>query len=94
LGLLVPGILFIALWKIHYRNNFLVRVVPFCYTILAYYGHRKVLFSSLFDNPDYISKVSMDKDELYKMIIMFSALSMNLIYIGMFLSIKRIDCKI
>jgi hypothetical protein len=73
-------------------NNLSIRVIPICYSILAYYGHSKIIFTCLFEDPNDSYMVYMNKDALFKIVIMFSALSMNIIYIGMFLSIKRNDC--
>lgn len=50
------------------------------------------MFGGIFDDPIDSSQVHMSKDNLFRHIIQFGALSFNLVYIGVFLVLSRKDC--
>jgi hypothetical protein len=66
--------------------------MPFLYALISYKAHTHVLFKGAYDSGAGGDQVAMSKDDLFRQIILFSALSFNLIYIGVFLVFNRRDC--
>lgn len=85
---------FVGISLIHSYNPLGARAAPFLYSLLSYPVHTKLIFSDRFDDPADEFKVHMTKDMLFNNCIIFAALSINLIYIAIFLTINRRDSLI
>jgi len=72
-------------------NDTTRRVIPFVFAIYSYYNHSRYIFRGLFDSED-ASSVTMSRDHLFRHIIQFSSMSLNLTYICIFLITKKADC--
>jgi hypothetical protein len=90
--LLVTLLVFKLVSKIHCYNSITMRVVPIFYMVVAYYSHTRLIFGNQFDVDGDPYRLMMRKDDLFKLIIQYSALTMNIIYISVFLVIRRSDC--
>lgn len=66
--------------------------MPYLYTLIAYYSHTTIIFGGLYDDPSNPGIVHMSKDSLLRQVILFGALSFNLIYICVFLVFERREC--
>lgn len=73
-------------------NNYTTAYFPYLYAILSYYSHAGFIFKGTYDAEDDPTKVVMSKDNLFRHIVQFAALGMNLIFMGIFLVITRRDC--
>ena len=63
--------------------------------VFSYFCHSNFIFKGTFDeSPEHPEKVHMLKDQLWRHIIQFTSMSLNLTYICIFLINKRRDCII
>ena len=83
-----------GLSKLYMLNVYTTTYMPFAYALISYYSHTVFIFKGTFDDNQDHSIVHMSKDDLFRHIIQFAALSFNLIYIGAFLVFNRRDCII
>ena len=84
--------MFLTLSRVYNANKFTTAYFPYLYAILSYYSHAGFIFRGYYDDPTDSSQVHMTKDILFRHIVQFAALGMNLIFMGIFLVITRRDC--
>jgi hypothetical protein len=84
--------MFLTLSRMYGANKYTTAYFPYFYAILSYYSHAGFIFRGLYDSEEDPSQVHMTKDELFRHIVQFGALGMNLIFMGIFLVITRRDC--
>jgi putative flippase GtrA len=85
-------VLFYIVSRLYSHSHLTTRYIPYVYAVILYYSHTIFTFKGSFDEPNNPSQVSMSKDNLFRHIIQFGALSFNLLYIGVFLVFTRRDC--
>jgi hypothetical protein len=85
-------VLFYIVSRLYSYSHVTTRYIPYVYAVISYYSHTIFIFKGSFDEPNNPSQVSMSKDNLFRHIIQFGALSFNLLYIGVFLVFTRRDC--
>ena len=86
--------IFLILSRLYNASNATTTYFPYLYAILSYYSHSGLIFRALYESSEDPSMVIMTKDVLFRHLVQFAALSMNLIYILTFLVITRRDCII
>ena len=84
--------MFLTLSRMYGANKYTTAYFPYLYAILSYYSHAGFIFRSHYDHEQDCSMVSMTKDALFRHIVQFAALGINLIFMGIFLVITRRDC--
>lgn len=84
-------LLFWLLSRLYYLNRWTTQYMPYFYAVLSYYSHTMFIFKGIFDIPGDHSRVAMTKDNLMRHVIEFGALCFNIIYIGVFLVVRRKD---
>ena len=60
---------YVILAKVHFKNNFTIRYVPYVISMISYFAHTRFIFRGSFDVPDDPSAVAMSKDELFRHMI-------------------------
>lgn len=83
---------FLILSRMYGVNRYTTTYFPYLYAILSYYSHAGFIFKGTYDCLDDPSRVEMSKDVLFRHIVQFAALGINVIFMGIFLVITRLDC--
>ena len=97
--LLASLVLFYLLSKMYSLNEHTMRFIPFLYSAFSYFTHTAIIFKGAFDVYKLGSDgesgrwfVEMTKDKLFRHIISSASMSLNLMYISIFLISSRRDC--
>jgi hypothetical protein len=84
---------FILLTQLYTRNDMTRRVMPYFIAVFSYFAHTTFIFKQAFDlSVDDPSQVQMTKDQMFRHIIQFTSMSLNLVYICIFIITSRMDC--
>ena len=77
---------------VHSYNKLTTKLVPYLYVILSYFSHSALVFSNRYSNPLDKTQLIMSKDQYFHSLVQFAGMSINLIYINVFLVTSRQDC--
>ena len=90
---ILSGSIFYAMKTLYTKNEFTLKYMPLVVAVYSYYCHTYWLFQTAFraapDNPD---QVILSQDKLFKFVIAIASMSLNQVYVCVFLVTSRKMC--